>query len=120
MPGFRGCLDYVMDKDKGAELVAGNMAGETARELAAEFGQARKIKSSIRKPVWHGTLSCPPGERLSAEKWNGIVADFMEGMGFTDLHQFVTFRHSDTSLDHVHIVASRIGLDGEVWKGRWE
>ena len=29
-------------------------------------------------------------------------------------------RHSDTDYDHVHLVASRIGLDGQLWHGQWE
>ena len=34
-------------------------------------------------------------------------------MGFSD-HQYVLTRHTDTAHDHIHIVANRIGFDGQV------
>ncbi len=36
----------------------------------------------------------------------------------TDNHMWVAVRHDDTDYDHVHIIASRIGLDGTLWHGR--
>lgn len=43
----------------------------------------------------------------------------MARMGLAD-HQYVAVRHSDTDKDHVHIVASRIALDGSLYQGRYE
>ena len=36
--GFRGALDYDLHKEDG-RILDTNMAGETLRELAAEFGK---------------------------------------------------------------------------------
>ncbi|WP_373870513.1 relaxase/mobilization nuclease domain-containing protein, partial [Aeromonas caviae] len=41
----------------------------------------RNWRTDIGKPVWHCSLSLPPGERLSAEKWEAVTADFMQRMG---------------------------------------
>ncbi|WP_223920835.1 relaxase/mobilization nuclease domain-containing protein, partial [Aeromonas caviae] len=86
--GFRGALNYVFDvgkeatHTKNAERVGGNMAGNDPRELSREFSAVRQLRPDIGKPVWHCSLSLPPGERLSAEKWEAVTADFMQRMGF--------------------------------------
>ena len=118
--GFRGALAYVLDAAKGAEIVGGVMSGRTPRELAREFSASRALRPDIKRPVWHCSLSLPPGEILSAKKWSAIAADFMQRMGFSDATQYVVVRHKDTKHDHVHIIASRISLDGQVWHGKWE
>lgn len=132
--GFRGALNYVFDEssaqrtaEKGGtgrpkepELVGGTMSGRIARALAQEFGAVRKLRPDIERPVWHASLSCPPGERLAAEQWNEVAADFMQRMGFPEGTPYVAVRHQDTAHDHIHIVASRVNLGGEVWLGQWE
>ena len=125
--GFRGVLDYVLDvgkkasNTKDAERVGGNMAGQDPRELSLEFSAVRQLRPDIGKPVWHCSLSLPAGERLSAEKWGDLADDFMKRVGFDPANTpYVAVRHQDTDHDHIHIVASRVGLDGKVWLGRWE
>ncbi|MBJ3665045.1 relaxase/mobilization nuclease domain-containing protein, partial [Salmonella enterica subsp. enterica serovar Braenderup] len=106
---------------KNAERVGGNMAGNDPRELSREFSAVRQLRPDIGKPVWHCSLSLPPGERLSAEKWEAVTTDFMQRMGFDQTNTpWVAVRHQDTDKDHIHIVASRVGLDGKVWLGQWE
>jgi len=125
--GFRGALNYVFDvgkeatHTKNAERVGGNMAGNDPRELSREFSAVRQLRPDISKPVWHCSLSLPPGERLSGEKWEAVVTDFMQRMGFDQANTpWVAMRHQDTDKDHIHILASRVGLDGKVWLGQWE
>ena len=111
--GARGVLNYVTGREKEAEYVGGTMAGQTARELAAEFKATRQMKPDAVNPVKHYSLSLPPAERLSAEKWERVASDYMKGMGYEGA-QWVAFRHSDKEHDHIHIVASRIRLDGSL------
>lgn len=125
--GFRGALKYVFDvgseatNNKNAERVAGNMAGDSPRELAQEFAAVRQLRPDIEKPVWHCSLSLPAGERLSADQWQAVAGDFMQRMGFDqDATPWVAVRHQDTDKDHIHIVASRVSLEGKVWLGQWE
>jgi hypothetical protein len=117
--GFRGVLNYGFGDGKGAEIVGGNMVGADPHSLAQEFALSREARSEVQRPVWHCSLSCPPGETLSAEQWDALTNDFMRMMDL-DAHQFVAIRHTDTELDHTHIIASRISLDGELWHGQWE
>lgn len=116
--GARGALNYITGEGKQAEYIGGTMAGETARELAAEFKATRQMKPDAVNPVKHYSLSLPPGERLSSEKWQEIANSYMKGMGY-EKAQWVAFRHSDKDHDHIHMVASRIRLDGSlVHEGR--
>lgn len=119
--GFRGVASYALRKDKNPDFVGGNVTGQTPRELSAEFAVGRQLRPDIERPVWHASLALPAGERLTGERWEAIANDFMDGMGFDRKnHQFFAVRHHDTDHDHIHIIASRIGLDGSVWHGQWE
>ena len=61
--GFRGVLSYALGKGAAAAIVGGSMSGRTVAELSREFGVSRARRPEIRRAVWHGTLSLPPGER---------------------------------------------------------
>lgn len=121
---FRGCLNYVLDKnnktEKKPEIVASNMSSTTISGLSKEFGVMRESRSDITKPVWHASLSLSPEEaRLSADKWQEIAEDYLTKMGVdTGKHQWVAVRHNDTDKDHIHIILNRVGLDGSVWLGQ--
>lgn len=119
--GFRGVLDYALGKGGGnaCEIIGGTMSGLTPQELAAEFRLSREARPGVARPVWHTSLSLPPGDSLTSDRWAEVAADFMDGMGLGD-HQHVVIRHHDTEIDHIHIISSRIGLDGTVWHGKWE
>lgn len=114
--GFRGVLDYALKKEKG-HLIGGNMIGENPRELAMEFGITRNLDESIKNPVWHCSLALNPGEELNDDQWRKITSEYMKDLGFTENHQFCVVKHEDTDHSHVHIIASRIGGNFELYKG---
>lgn len=116
--GFRGCADYLFDHDNG-RVVGGNMVGTTPRALAAEFGVTRRQRPDIAKPVWHNSLRLPHDERveMTDEKWREIGDDYMAAMGFTPEHPRVYVLHDP---GHMHILASRVSLGGDVFLGRNE
>ncbi|MBE9188274.1 relaxase/mobilization nuclease domain-containing protein [Microcoleus sp. LEGE 07076] len=121
--GFRGCLNYVLGK-KDAYLIGGTMCGQTPEELAAEFAIARQLRPNLKVAVFHATLSVASTERLEDSeqndlRWLAIAADYMKTMGF-DNNQYTVVKHSDTEHDHIHIVASRIRLDGSVVDDSWD
>lgn len=110
--GFRGALEYNVTKE-GGRIISSNMAGEKPRELAAEFGEIRKLRPQLRKTVMHVSLSAAVGEKLTDEQWTAIGQRYLRGMGFTD-NQFVMTRHTDTEHEHIHILANRVTHGGEV------
>lgn len=110
--GFRGALEYDLTKE-GGQVLDTNMAGENPRELAAEFGEIRKLRPNLGKAVLHVSLSAAPGEKLTDEQWREIGKRYMDGMGL-EQNQFVITRHTDTEHEHIHILANRIRFDGSV------
>lgn len=122
--GFRGALDYVFKRaTKGAEpgrLLGGNMSGQDARQLAAEFGQVRRTRPDIEKPVWHNSLRLPKDEKLTDAQWVAITDDYMQRMGFTESHPRAYVLHDDADGQHIHIVASRVSTEGKVYLGKNE
>lgn len=121
--GFAGVISYALDNDNGQELgqvIGGNMSGTTVKELSSEFGAARKVRPDVKKPVWHNALRLPEGEKLTEEKWAAIADDYMNRMGFSDKHPRVYVLHDEPEGQHIHIVASRVALDGELYLGKNE
>ena len=121
--GFRGVVSYALDNDNGEQLgqvIGGNMSGTSVKELSAEFGVSRKVRPDIKKPVWHNSLRLPEGEKLTEEKWTAIADDYMSRMGFSDKHPRVYILHDDKKGQHIHIVASRVALDGQLYLGKNE
>ena len=109
--GFRGALNYVLAAHKEPELIAGNMAGESARELAREFDEGRALNPAVGKPLFHGSLTAPPSDRLSEEQWRRFAERYLERLGYGG-SQWVLIRHHDSAQDHVHILANRVDQDG--------
>lgn len=109
---FRGALDYDLSKEKG-QLLDTNMAGKNPRQLAAEFGEIRKLKPNLGKAVLHVSLSAAPGETLTDAQWCDIGQHYLKGMGL-DNNQYVMTRHTDTDHEHIHLVVNRIQFDGQV------
>lgn len=110
--GFRGALEYDLGKD-GGQMLDTNMSGENPRELAAEFGEIRKLRPSLGKAVLHVSLSAAPGEKLTDDQWREVGQRYMGAMGL-EKNQFLVTRHTDTEHEHIHILANRIRFDGSV------
>lgn len=102
-------------------VIGGNMTGDCAKELIAEFDTASKPRTDIAKPAWHNSLRLPQGDKLSNEQWKLIADDYMHRMGFSDTHLRCYVLHDDSVGQHIHIIANRIdSVSGRVNLGRHE
>ncbi len=110
--GFRGALEYDLGKEHG-HIIGTNMAGESVRELAGEFGAIRQLRPNLGKAVLHVSLSAAVGETLSDDQWKAIGECYIDGMDLAK-NQYIITRHSDTEHEHIHILANRIRFDGSV------
>ena len=121
--GFRGLLDYLLDRDGEAptpgRLIGGNMAGETVSRLATEYRAVANLRPDIEKPVWHQALRLPAGESLPDERWNEVVREYLRILGLDpDRFQYTVWCHDDEGA--VHIAANRVAPDGSVYLGQNE
>jgi DNA-binding transcriptional MerR regulator len=96
-------------KDR-AEILLFNQCYGNQKELIQQFNDVRQLNSKLAKPVLHITLSLIPGEQLPKEKLVEMCQDCAKDMGFEN-NQYVAIHHKDTSHQHLHIVANRIGFD---------
>ena len=112
--GFSGAVRYVLDPDHRPEVVGGNMAGRTPQDLAREFAVVRQQRPDVEKPVHHVAISLHPSERrLTNGEIARLAEAYLDRMGWDRRRsQYVIVRHSDQNHQHVHVIASRIRLDG--------
>jgi hypothetical protein len=143
---FRATTRYVIEKS-GATLIGGSVAGESVKELVAEFMWSNDLNPGLKHPVWHMSLSLPHDEHLSDVQFSDLATQYFAGMvlladdhklvadrdrfrqrrdefvldGLSE-YQYLVARHSDQEHDHVHIVASRINLNTgngvELWRDK--
>ncbi|GKG93903.1 hypothetical protein CE91St38_19110 [Desulfovibrionaceae bacterium] len=110
--GFRGALEYDLREQKG-HILDTNMGGDNPRELAREFGTVRALRPNLTKAVCHVSISLPPDEKLTDDQWKDVAGKYLEGMGFKE-SQYVVTKHTDTEHPHIHILANRVSMAGEV------
>lgn len=94
-------------------VIGGDMSGETRGELAREFEAISRQRPDIEKPVHHTSLSAGAEDKISVDQWREIAAEYVERMGFKDA-PYVVIQHRDGKTDHVHILTSRVDVNGKV------
>lgn len=113
---FKGVVIYALRPEKKhktvPEVIGGNMAGTTAEKLIREFNRTKVLRPDVAKAVWHNSLRLPYGDTLTNEQWSEIADDYMSRMGFSYTHLHCYILHDDNEGQHIHIIASRIDLDG--------
>ena len=122
---FSGVVLYVLKPGSHhrtvPEVIGGNMTGDCSQELIDEFNLTKELRSDVAKPVWHNSLRLPQGESLTNEQWKRIADDYMKRIGFGDTHLRCYVLHDDQAGQHIHIIASRIDLNGgKLYLGRNE
>ncbi|HGL3702883.1 TPA: relaxase/mobilization nuclease domain-containing protein, partial [Enterobacter hormaechei] len=122
---FAGVVRYVLQPGAHHKsdpiVIGGNMLGDSVLELIAEFDGTKQLRPDVQKPVWHNSLRLPQGESLTNEQWKRIADDYIKRMGFGDTHLRCYVLHDDQAGQHIHIIASRIDLNGgKLYLGRNE
>jgi len=111
-----------------------NMGGKNPTQLAKEFGAARRLRPNLKRACGHIVLSIPHRdgnnpkgeyhEHLTDDEYTDIAHRWLKEMKFLGdgLHnsQYAIARHHDTDHEHIHIIASRIRMDGTVVPDSWD
>ena len=122
---FAGVVQYALKPGSHHKsdpiVIGGNMLGDSVFELIAEFDGTKQLRPDVQKPVWHNSLRLPDGELLSNDQWVNIADEYMKMMGFSDTHLRCYVLHDDPAGQHIHLIASRIDLNGgKLYLGRNE
>lgn len=122
---FAGVVFYALKPGKHHKtnpvVIGGNMLGDSAAELIAEFSASASLRADVAKPVWHNSLRLPQGESLTAKQWVVFADNYMNRMGFSETHLRCYVIHDDEAGQHIHIIASRVDLiGGKLYLGRNE
>jgi hypothetical protein len=117
---FRGCISYCQEdkvlqsQEAGfknrAEVLLFNQCYGNKKDLIQQFNDVRHLNPKLSKPVLHITLSLAPGEKLEKGTLCKMIEDCAKSFGF-ESNQFIGVSHFDTSHQHLHIIANRIGFD---------
>ena len=92
---FGGAVDYVLDKGKDAELLAGLGVRMKDRDsIVRSFRMQAALNPHLSKPVGHIVLafSAQDAARLDNRRMVGIAAEYLSGMGIRNT-QFIIARH---------------------------
>ncbi len=112
--GFRGVVNYVLDKDHAHLLYAEGVRLKDKESIIQSFVVQQKLNPKIVKPVAHISLdfSVQDKNRLTDQFMADMALEYMEKMGYRDT-QYIIARHHDTDHPHIHIVINRIDNNGK-------
>ena len=119
---FKGVVDYILDKEKNAQVVAyDGLFMENRETIAMSFNAQSQMNGKVAKPVGHIALSFSKEDepRLTNRVMAGIALEYMERMGIKNT-QFFIARHFDKEHPHVHIAFNRIDNNGNTISDRHE
>jgi hypothetical protein len=111
--GFKGVVNYVLDKDKARLLYSEGIRTKDKDSVVNSF-IAQSGMNPISKPVAHISLnfSAQDKEKLTDAAMAGIAVEYMKTMGYNNT-QYIIVRHHDREHPHVHLVINRIDNDGK-------
>lgn len=111
--GFKGVVNYVLDKNK-AELLAADRLRLSTKDSVVRSFITQSSLNPISKPVAHISLdfSAQDKEKLTNSKMIEIAKEYMTKMGYGNT-QYLIARHNDTDHPHLHLILNRVDSDGK-------
>ena len=112
---FYGVLAY--NEKKVSEgvgyVIDSNIEHSTPVNMTNEFNMIRQLRPNLGNAVFHVSLNLPYQDQLDDKRFALLARDYLTEMGFDD-NQFIMYRHSDSRLDHIHIIANWGMYSGKV------
>lgn len=110
-------LDYIFREGKlGSRLAFHNLCSREPKTIYEEMKVVSDYNSRCRNKFLRIEIGIAPQDekKLSVSELMWIAHLFAKRMGL-DNHQWVAVTHKDTDNRHIHIIANRISLYGEVY-----
>ena len=110
-------LEYVFREGKLGRLLAlHNLCGETPKEIHEEMKLINDYNSCCKNKLLRIEIGIAPQDepQMTFKTLNRLALLFAKQMGLDD-HQWVAVTHKDTDNLHIHIIANRISLGGQVY-----
>ena len=110
-------LEYIFREGKlGKTLLFHNLCGTTPKEIYEEMKMVSDYNTRCRNKFLRIEIGIAPQDekRLSLASVRNLASNFAIRMGLAN-HQWVAVTHKDTDNMHIHIIANRISLYGEVY-----
>ena len=110
-------LEYIFREGKlGKTLLFHNLCGTTPKEIYEEMKMVSDYNTRCRNKFLRIEIGIAPQDekRLSLVSVRNLASNFAGRMGLAN-HQWVAVTHRDTDNMHIHIIANRISLYGEVY-----
>ena len=110
-------LDYIFREGKlGSRLAFHNLCSREPKTIYEEMKVVSDYNTRCRNKFLRIEIGIAPQDekKLPVSELMGIAHLFAKRMGL-DNHQWVAVTHKDTDNMHIHIIANRISLYGEVY-----
>ena len=106
-------LEYIFREGKlGRILALHNLCSETPKEIHEEMRLIGDYNSRCKNKFLRIEIGIAP--QMTFKTLNRLALLFAKQMGLDD-HQWVAVTHKDTDNLHIHIIANRISLEGQVY-----
>ena len=110
-------LEYIFREGKlGRILALHNLCSETPKEIHEEMRLIGDYNSRCKNKFLRIEIGIAPQDesQMTFKTLNRLALLFAKQMGLDD-HQWVAVTHKDTDNLHIHIIANRISLGGQVY-----
>ncbi|MGJ8744423.1 relaxase/mobilization nuclease domain-containing protein [Polaribacter sp.] len=113
--GGTALFNYVVNENKGYELLRNNISGMTPKEMFSDFSilqqQNLRCKNNTISIVLSPTIN--DSIKMTNEQLKILTKDFLKEMDLDPkTNQFIAFVHTEKKHKHVHIILNRVKTDG--------
>ena len=112
-------FNYVIDDEKGIEILRNNLCGETPFELFQEIKILQNLNQNATNKLISMVLSpyIDDGEKLSKKQLQNLTKEFLKELEIdTNQSQFIAFMHTEKRHRHIHILLNRVDEKGKLLK----
>ncbi len=112
-------FNYVVDDEKGIELLRNNLCGETPVELFQEMKILQNLNQKANNKLISLVLSphISDGENLSKKQLENITKEFLKDLEINlENSQFIAFLHTEKRHRHIHILLNRVDENGKLFQ----